>query len=159
MYTYILYGSAAGLLLLSFVKDRGKTRKALKKSLKSIENIMPQFLCVLVIVGMTLAFLDERTISRHIGNESGLMGMFIAAVIGSISLIPGFLAFALAASLLKAGAGYGQIAMFVTTLMAVGVVTLPVESAYFGRRTAVSRNLLALVLCACVSLAIEALMR
>ena len=33
--------------------------------------------------------------------------------------------------------------MFVTTLMMVGVVTLPLEITYFGKRLAIKRNLLA----------------
>ena len=88
--------------------------------------------------------MDEETISKLLGKESGMVGMAIAAVIGSITLIPGFIAFPLAASLLAAGAGYGQIAMFLTTLMMVGIVTLPLEVTYFGKRLAVMRNALGL---------------
>lgn len=154
MLTILLYGAAAALLALSFLKSREKTKLALKNAWKSFENILPQFLAVLMIIGMLLAVLDAGTISRLLGAESGAAGMAIAAVIGSITLIPGFVAFPLAASLLQAGAGYGQITMFVTTLMMVGVVTLPVESKYFGRKTAVRRNLLALVYAVCISLLI-----
>ncbi len=71
--------------------------------------------------------------------------MAVAAAVGSVTLIPGFIAFPLAASLLASGAGYGQMAMFLTTLMMVGIVTLPLESTFFGKRLAVERNLLAFV--------------
>ena len=88
---------------------------------------------------------ENETIKfEELGKESGMVGMAIAAVIGSITLIPGFIAFPLAASLLAAGAGYGQIAMFLTTLMMVGIVTLPLEVTYFGKRLAVMRNALGL---------------
>lgn len=60
--------------------------------------------------------------------------------IGSITLIPGFVAFPLAAALLKSGAGYMQIAAFVSTLMMVGIVTMPVEINYFGKKAAIIRN-------------------
>ena len=33
--------------------------------------------------------------------------------------------------------------MFLTTLMMVGIVTLPLEATYFGKRLAIQRNLLA----------------
>ena len=151
MFTYILYGATAILLWLSFLKDKKKTKMALKKAWKSFENILPQFLSVLIIIGIMLAVLDPETISRLIGKESGVLGMVIAAVVGSITLIPGFVAFPLAASLLSAGAGYGQIAMFLTTLMMVGVVTLPVETKYFGKQIAIKRNLFALIFAVCVS--------
>ena len=119
---------------------------------KSFENILPQFLAILLLIGFILAVLDEATISKLLGKESGVIGLGIAAIIGSITLIPGFIAFPLAASLLAAGAGYGQIAMFLTTLMMVGVVTLPLEIAYFGKRLAVMRNALGFVYAVLASL-------
>lgn len=140
-----LYAGTAALLGWSFAKNRQKTKQALKKGWKSFENILPQFLSILLLIGLILAVLDEATISRLLGKESGLLGMAIAAAIGSVTLIPGFIAFPLAASLLAAGAGYGQIAMFLTTLMMVGVVTLPLEITYFGKRLAIERNILAFV--------------
>ena len=66
-----------------------------------------------------------------------------AAVVGSVTLIPGFVAFPMAAMLLKGGAGYMQIGAFISTLMMVGIVTLPVEIKYFGKKLAIYRNLLA----------------
>lgn len=159
MTNYLLYGAAGGLLFLSFLKDRRKTKKALKKAWKSFENILPQFLCVLLVIGMLLAVLDEQTISRLLGEESGGWGMAMAAVIGSVTLIPGFVAFPLAASLLEAGAGYAQITMFVTTLMMVGVITLPVEISYFGKGIAIKRNVLALVYAVLISFVIGGVIR
>jgi ABC-type multidrug transport system permease subunit len=58
-------------------------------------------------------------------------------------MIPGFVAFPTAALLLQGGAGYMQIGAFVSALMMVGIVTLPVEVKYFGKRLAILRNLFA----------------
>ena len=69
----------------------------------------------------------------------------MAAVVGSVTLIPGFVAFPTAAMLLKNGAGLTQIAAFISTLMMVGVATMPVEIKYFGKKVAVYRNLTAFV--------------
>ena len=158
MFTYVLYGLAALGLIVSFFKSRQKTKLALKKAWKSFEGILPQLLTIMLLVGIMLAILDEEVISKLLGSESGMVGMAIAAVIGSITLIPGFVAFPLAASLLKAGAGYAQITMFITTLMMVGIVTLPVETRYFGRKAAVRRNLLAFVYAVCISFVIGGMM-
>jgi uncharacterized membrane protein YraQ (UPF0718 family) len=141
----ILYILALGLLLLSFIKDRKKTKMALKKAWKSFENILPQFLSILIIIGITLAVMSPETISKLIGEQSGWLGMIVAAVIGSITLIPGFVAFPLASALLKSGAGFMQIAVFISTLMMVGIVTIPVEMKYFGKKAAIIRNSLAFV--------------
>lgn len=142
MFTIILYILAFGLLLLSFIRDRKKTKNALKKAWKSFENILPQFLSILVIIGLTLAVLSPEAISKLLGQQSGWYGMVAAAVIGAITLIPGFVAFPLAAALLKNGAGYMQIAVFISSLMMVGIVTMPVEIKYFGTKAAITRNAL-----------------
>ena len=157
MFTIILYCVAGCLLALSFFKDRQKTKAALRKAWKSFENILPPLLTVLFIIGILLSIMDAQTISNLLGAESGVIGLTLAAVLGSITLIPGFVAFPLAASLLRAGAGYGQITMFVTTLMMVGVVTLPLEIKYFGRKLALRRNGLALISAVMISLLIGGL--
>jgi len=145
VFTIILYVLTAGLLLLSFLQDRKKTKMALKKAWKSFENILPQFLSILIIIGIMLAVLSPETISRLIGQQSGWVGMVIASVIGSITLIPGFVAFPLASALLKSGAGFMQIAVFISTLMMVGIVTMPVEIKYLGKKAAILRNTLAFI--------------
>ena len=77
------------------------------------------------------------------GAESAYWGVLIASLIGSITLIPGFIAFPLAVALLNNGAGVMQIAAFISTLMMVGVITLPLEIQYFGKKAAFLRNGLA----------------
>ncbi|MDF2951565.1 MAG: putative permease [Anaerocolumna sp.] len=145
MNSYILYGITIVLLILSFYKDKKKTKMSLKKAWKSFENILPEFMVVILIVGLLLAILNPETISKVIGAESGWLGVILSAVIGAITLIPAFVAFPTAALLLNNGAGYTQIAAFVSTLMMVGIVTLPVEFKYFGKKLSISRNLLAFV--------------
>jgi uncharacterized membrane protein YraQ (UPF0718 family) len=152
MFTYILYGLSISLLSVSAYKDRKKTLMALKKAWKAFENILPQMLGVLTLIGLMLAILSPETISSLIGKQSGWIGIAIAAALGSITLIPGFVAFPLAAALLKSGAGVTQIAVFVSTLMMVGIVTLPVEMKYFGKRATLTRNALALVFSVVVAL-------
>jgi uncharacterized membrane protein YraQ (UPF0718 family) len=158
LFTIILYGAAGGGLAVSLVKSRKKTFLALKKAWKSFENILPQFLSVLVIIGLMLAILQPEVISKLVGSGSGFLGMIILAALGSITLIPGFVAFPLAASLLKNGAGVMQIAVFISTLMMVGIVTLPVEFKYFGKKAAVIRNSLAFILSFGIAAAIGAVL-
>lgn len=143
--TKVFYGLAITSLILSFCKDKQKTKMALKKAFKSFENILPQLSAILLLIGLLLSILTPEQISLLLGNKSGWFGVIIASVIGAITLIPGFVAFPLAAALLQSGAGYMQIAAFVSTLMMVGVVTIPVEIKYFGKKATIIRNSLAFV--------------
>ena len=145
MFTYILYGLAAAGLVVSFLKDKKKTKAALMKAWKAFENILPQTLVIFLILGFALAIFSPETIRKRIGEESGYLGALVAAVLGSVTLIPGFIAFPLAAALLKSGAGYMQIAAFVSTLMMVGIITIPIERKTFGMKAALTRNIAAFV--------------
>ena len=138
--TIALYGISIVALLISLLKSKANTKLALKKAWKSFENILPQFLSILIIVGIMLAILTPEQISRFLGNESGWLGVLFAALIGSVTLIPGFVALPLAAALIKSGAGYMQIGAFISTLMMVGIVTLPIEIKYFGKKASFIRN-------------------
>jgi len=132
-------------LLFHIIKTRKKQTMAMKKAWKSFENILPEFLGVIMLVGVLLAVLNPQVISKIIGNDSGWVGVIIAAIVGSITLIPGFVAFPTAAMLLQNGAGYMQIGVFLSTLMMVGIVTMPVEIKYFGKKLTILRNLFAFI--------------
>ena len=159
MDTYILYGITILLLAVSFFKDKKKTKMSLKKAWKAFENILPEFLVVILLVGVLLAVLNPQVISKIIGADSGWMGVTLAALVGSITLIPGFVAFPMAAMLLQGGAGYMQIGAFISTLMMVGVVTMPVEMKYFGRKLTILRNVLAFVFSFAVAFVIGVVVR
>src|SRR4030067_2209543 len=141
-----IYLIAIIFLIISFVKSRAKTKKALIKAWNSFKNILPLLLGVILLVGLMLSIINTDLITRIIGKESGALGVLLASVVGSITLIPGFIAFPTTALLLAGGAGYIQIAAFVQTLMMVGVVTLPLEIKYFNKKVAIARNVLSFIL-------------
>lgn len=141
--TLFFYGSALILLVLSYIKDKDKTKRALLKGWKSFENIMPQFLGIIFIIGLVLAILRPEVISNIIGESSGFFGVLLASIMGSITMMPTFVAFSTADMLLKNGAGYSQVSALVSTLTLVGVLTFSLESKYIGKKAALNRNLLA----------------
>jgi len=145
MFTTLLYGSAAVLLFLSWRRSREKTRAALKKAWKSCLGVLPLFFAILLCMGLLLSFVAESTMRQALGQESGMTGIILSGIIGSVTLIPAFAAYPAAAELLRVTGGYAQITMLLTSLMMVGIVTLPMESRFFGLRAALWRNGLGLV--------------
>jgi uncharacterized membrane protein YraQ (UPF0718 family) len=159
VFTLALYFLAAAGIAASFARDREKTVKALYIAKESFLRILPDFGTVLVIIGIMLTFLSPATISNLLGRESGTWGMLAAAAVGSATLIPGFVAFPLAKSLLDGGAGIPQVAVFISTLMMVGVVTGPLEVSYFGKRATLIRNGLSLLFSFVVAYIMGAIIR
>ncbi len=142
-FTYSVYGVAIVLLGASFIKDRKKTVRSLKRAWKMFINVLPQFATILILVGFLLAIVTPETIQYIIGAKSGLRGMLIASLLGTVALVPVVIVFPVAAELHNNGAGIAQIAVFISTLTMVGLVTLPMEVKYLGKKVALLRNALA----------------
>ncbi|MDC2866579.1 hypothetical protein [Bacillus sp. BP-3] len=142
----ILYTIAIILISISFVKDRNKTKDALLKSWKMFRNLIPSMLSIMLFVGLSLSILTPSFISSIIGEKSGFIGIVYSAIIGSVALIPSFIVFPLGNTLVQNGAGLPQVAVLMSTLMSVGITTLPMEQKIFGRSFAYSRNASALLM-------------
>lgn len=108
-------------------------------------ELLPAILNVLILVSIFLYLVPKETLIKLLGKDSGITGVMIAAVLGSVSLIPGFIAYPLAAILLKNGVAYNVVAVFITTLVMVGVLTLPLEAKYFGMKVSLIRNALSFI--------------
>jgi uncharacterized membrane protein YraQ (UPF0718 family) len=142
----ILYSIAIILVSISFIKDRNKTKDALKQSWKMFRNILPDILSVMLFVGLSLSLLTPSFISSIIGEKSGLMGIVYSTIIGSFALIPSFIVFPLGDTLVQNGAGLPQVAALMSTMMSVGIITLPMEQKLFGRGFAYTRNAAGIVM-------------
>lgn len=149
---YCLYIITAFALLLSFISNRKKTLMALKIAVKKFVNILPAFLTMLILVSFILFFVPDKTISNYLGNNNKLIGMIFASLFGSITLLPGFIAFPLCGILLKKGVSYMVLSAFTTTLMMVGVLTYPIEKEYFGMKVTIIRNVICFFIAIIVAL-------
>jgi uncharacterized membrane protein YraQ (UPF0718 family) len=142
------------LVTISFILDRKKTLTGIKKGWNMFRNMLLPFLNILILVSLLIFVVPPEVISRYMGPGSGAGGFAVAAVVGAVTIIPPFISYPIAAGLLEQGASYAVVATFMTTLMMVGVLTLPIEIRYFGRRVAILRNSLNFVAAIVVGLMI-----
>lgn len=150
----ILYGLAGLGLIASFLADVEKSKEALKIAWQTFIKILPLLLITLSCVSVVLFLLPSSAIADYLGDSNMGLGSFFAAIIGSISLLPGFITFPLCGLLLKQGVSYTVLAVFSTTLMMVGLLTFPLESEYFGKKIALLRNISALLIALVVSVVV-----
>lgn len=144
MMSAVLYGIAAIALLVSWLVDREKTRRALKIGAKSLHGLIPRILGMVALVGLVLALVPPDML-RRLFSFQGLGGYLLIAGIGSLITMPAPIAFPLAGSMLKLGAAPATMATFVTTLTMVGLITAPMEVAHFGKRFTVVRQTLSFI--------------
>ena len=121
-----LYLATALALIVSFIKDRDKTYKGIKLGLKKFNRILPSYLVLLLIISLVL-LISQSFIVTYLSQENRALGTVMGIVIGSITMMPGFIAYPLAGILMKEGVPFIILGGFVASLMLVGVVTYPVE--------------------------------
>jgi uncharacterized membrane protein YraQ (UPF0718 family) len=135
----------AVITIISFVFDKKKTVTGIKKGLIQFVRILPTLLSVIMIISVVLYFVSDKFIMEYLGNDAGLDAYISAALIGSVSLLPGFIAYPLSGILVKTGVSLSVIAVFITTLHMVGMLTIPIESKYFGIKVTLLRNALSFI--------------
>lgn len=135
-----LYVAAGMALAVSLFFDRGKTVRALAISWKRFLKIFPMLVMLVLLTAVVLGFIPEGVIAAALSKAGFWGGVVSAAFLGSVTAIPGFVAFPMAGILLKKGVSYTVLAAFTTTLMMVGFVTFPLERSFLGTKVALLRN-------------------
>jgi uncharacterized membrane protein YraQ (UPF0718 family) len=141
-----LYAVTAILVVVSFLADRKRTVKAFRIALRRILQISPAFLIMLILVSIVLLIFPEDLIVRALSSGGIWVATGAGSLIGSITLMPGFIAFPLCGVLRDYGVAYMVLSGFTTTLMMVGVLSFPIEKAYLGAPVSIIRNLISLLI-------------
>jgi len=148
-YTYAITGL---ILLISFIINKQKTIKAIKISFTKFKKIFSVFITMLILVSVILFLFPDEVISSYLNNYSKFISVLLASFIGSITLMPGFVAFPLSGILLTKGVPYMVLSAFTTTLMMVGIITYPIEKEYFGTKVTIIRNIISFLIALTVAI-------
>ncbi|WP_026895274.1 hypothetical protein [Clostridiisalibacter paucivorans] len=146
-----LYIVTAVALVISYFLNPQKTKMGLKKGWKKFSKTLPTYLKLLMIISLVLLFTEE-TIIKYLSQDNLLLGLISSLLLGSVTMMPGFIAYPLAKILVEKGVPYMVVAGFVTSLMLVGIVTYPLESKYFGTKATILRNIMSFVVAGLISL-------
>ena len=146
-----LYIVTAVLVFISFIFSKKKTIEGIKIGIKKFKKILPNYLKLLILIAVVL-FFAEGLIVKYLGQDNGLIGMLAGMLLGSVTMMPGFIAYPLSGVLVERGVMYMVVAGFVTTLMMVGVLTYPVEKEYLGVKATVIRNGISFLIAAVIAL-------
>lgn len=142
IFTILFWVIAVVLFIVSLVKSKETTIAAIKKSRGMMGSMIGEIIAIIFMIGLVLTFIPPETIKTVLGTSNIYFSTVISALVGSITLIPAFVAFPLVGSLVDVGASIVPAVAFLTTLTMVGIVTFPLEKKEFGTKFAVMRNLL-----------------
>lgn len=146
-------------LLISFKKNKEETIKALKMALNMGKGMVLSILSIIFAIGLILTILPPSDIRVFVDNQSVLLATLASALLGTITLIPAFIAFPLVGTLIDAGVSVIPAVAFLTTLTMVGLVTFPLEKKEFGLKFTVVRNGLSFIFSVIIALVMGVILR
>ena len=152
VFTIAIWVGTLIFLFISLVKDKEKTKKALKMALGMGRGMVVSILSIVFAIGLILTIFPPEQIAGFVGSQSVLLATVVAALFGTITLVPAFIAFPLVGTLVGAGVGVVPAVAFLTTLTMVGVVTFPLEKKEFGLKFTAVRNGLSFVFAIIIAL-------
>lgn len=152
VFTIAIWVGTILFLLISMIKDKRKTKQALKMAFGMGRGMLISILSIIFAIGLILTILPPSEIARFVSNQSVLVATVIAALFGTITLVPAFIAFPLVGTLVGAGVSIVPAVAFLTTLTMVGMVTFPLEKKEFGIKFTVVRNSLSFVFAIVIAL-------
>ncbi len=110
--------------------------EALKESFKVLKMIIPILLIVLFLMLFLNSFIDEKTFTKHLGEESGIKGWLVAIGAGILSHGPGYIWYPLLQNLREKGVKDSLIIAFLYA-RSIKLPWLPMMISYFGIKFAI----------------------
>lgn len=141
----VLIPASLLFLVWSFFKDRKKTKESLEVAKGMVIKIGGEILGLLLLVALFFALIPEGAIESLLGGANVLLSSLYGASIGTVLILPKFIAMPMAADLIAQGAHLVVAAAFITTLTMVGFATAPVEVKHFGKKYTLVRNALSFI--------------
>ncbi|GAA0727205.1 permease [Clostridium malenominatum] len=141
IFTLVLWILTGIGFFISIRKDKKKTLNSVYMARSMMKNMVGEIIGVLFLIGLITTLIPPNTIRSFVNGSNTLISTVVSALVGSITLIPAFVAFPLVGSLVNMGVNIIPIVAFLTTLTMVGIVTFPLEKREFGVKFTLYRNL------------------
>ena len=129
-YKFFLFLTIINILLILFCPVVGSTSIEI-----SIKSLMEMFIIVppiFLLLGLFDVWVPRETIIRLMGENSGLLGISLALLLGSFSAGPLYAAFPVAAVLMNKGSKFSNILIFVGAWATTKIPMLLFEAGSMG---------------------------
>ena len=151
-YAFLLVMVAAGAAVWIAAPDVGqKAAAAAWDNTRQLLSVVPP---IFVLIGLLDVWVERRTMVRFMGEGSGIKGALIAFILGSATAGPLYIAFPVAAMLMKKGARLFNVFVFIGAWSTTKLPLLLFEASALGWRFMLTRfavNIAGIVLIALVT--------
>lgn len=113
---------------------------------------------VMILMGLFAVFISDETVVKYLGKTSGVKGIALALLLGALPTGPLYVAFPLAATLIKKGARISNIIVFLSAWACIKLPQELVELQFLGGDFMVTRLILTIIFVILMGYIIEKIM-
>lgn len=129
------------LIILSFFSKSILTQ-TINTSTSSILQMLSVLPPVMILLGLMDVWIPREQLIKYMGNKSGIIGIILSILIGSIAAGPMYASFPFTAVLIKKGAKFSNIIIFMNAWCLTKVSTLLFEFSALGYKFTLARLLI-----------------
>ena len=112
---------------------------------------------VMVLMGLFAVWVSKEMVVKYLGKTSGIKGISLAILFGTLPTGPLYVAFPMAAALIKKGARISNIIIFLSAWACIKIPQEMVELQFLGPKFMVARLILTIIFVVIMGVSIEKL--
>lgn len=120
------------ILLVIYLINKNTGQNALNLTFLNIKTMLSLVPPIFIIIGLLDVWVPKETMIKFMGGKSGLIGIAIAFLLGSVAAGPLYVAFPIAALLLKKGARFAYVLFFLGIWASAKLPIILYEYSSFG---------------------------
>lgn len=114
---------------------------------------------VMVLMGLFAIWVSKETVVKYLGETAGIRGIFFAILFGALPTGPLYVAFPVAAVLIKKGAKISNIIIFLSAWACIKIPQEMVEFQFLGLKFMAARLILTIISVVIMGLSIEKIIK
>ena len=142
-------------LTLIFPENRERVTTTSWNFFIEMMSILP---AVMIIMGLFAVWISKETVVKYLGRASGIRGIILSIILGALPAGPLYVAFPLAAVLLKKGASIHNIIILLSAWACIKIPQELVELQFLGVRFMLLRLFLTILFVVIMGISIEKIM-
>ncbi|WP_346933574.1 permease [Clostridium sp.] len=136
-YSFFLISSLVLIIFFFFNFNLGNNSfLSAKSSFIQMLSVLPP---IMILLGLIDVWIPRETLVKYMGDNSGVTGVAIAMLIGSIAAGPMYAAFPFTAVLLRKGVKFSNVIIFMNAWCVTKISTLLFEVSAIGFKFTISR--------------------
>ncbi len=110
---------------------------------------------VMVMIGLFSVWVSGEVVAKYLGKSSGVKGIFLAILLGTLPTGPLYVAFPMVAALLKKGASISNVIVFLSAWACIKLPQEMMELQFLGWKSMILRLVLTVVFVSIMGVSIE----